>query len=76
MSEETTTEKQPTPLHERLNNAFIANGYTLLNGGDDNIVMVTGEKNGNEIELLFTYDGLVEAVESLKPDTIKKIITP
>lgn len=78
MSEETTTNtdqaKQPT-LQERLNSAYIAEGYVLLNGGTDNMVMIYGGKEGREpIDLLFTYDGLVEAVENLRPDTEKKII--
>jgi len=41
-------------LTERVNNAYIANGYTLLNGGSDNVVMVKGEKDDKSVDLLLT----------------------
>jgi hypothetical protein len=77
MSEETNNEstQAPSDLQERVNRAYIAKGYTLLNGGTDNIIMIQGEKNNNLVDTMLTYDGISEVLESLKPDIEKKIIT-
>jgi len=59
-------------LTERVNNAYIANNFTLLNGGTDNIIMISGEKDDASGDILVTYDALEQVLNDLKPD-IKKI---
>lgn len=75
MSEEQNkTEQQVNnPLTERVNNAFIANNYTLLNGGTDNVVMISGEKensiNGvNSVDVLLTLEGMEEVATTLRAE--------
>ena len=67
MSEQVNNE-----LTERVNNAYIANNFTLLNGGTDNIIMISGEKNDEKTDILVTYDALEQVLNELKPD-IQKI---
>jgi len=74
MSEqEQTTQPVSNELTERVNNAFIANGYTLLNGGADNVVMVSGDKDDKKADMLLTLEGMGEVVDQLKKEleTIK-----
>lgn len=69
MSEEQnqdTTQLVNNELTDRVNKAYIANGYTLLNGGTDNIVMISSEKDGEKVDVLFTLDGICEMAEELK----------
>jgi hypothetical protein len=66
MSEEQT--KVNNELTERINNAVIADKFTLLNGGTDNIVMISGEKNGVIADLLVTIEGLETVLNDLKED--------
>ena len=69
MSEE-QNQNQPVnnELTERVNHASIANSYTLLNGGTDNIVMISGEKNGKTSDMLVTLEGISEVVNQLKKE--------
>ena len=70
MSEET---KQPDPseiLTNRVNKAYVAKDYTLLNGGTDNIVMIQGERAETEpVDVLLTYEGMKEVLDSLREST-------
>jgi hypothetical protein len=59
-------------LTERVNNAYIANGYTLLNGGSDNVVMVKGEKDDKSVDLLLTLEGMEEVATTLRSEVDKK----
>jgi hypothetical protein len=59
-------------LTERVNNAYIANGYTLLNGGSDNVVMVKGEKDDKSVDLLLTLEGMEEVATTLRSELDKK----
>lgn len=73
MSEEQNQEpKVNNELTERVNKASVANNFTLLNGGTDNIIMISGDKDGVTTDILVTYDGLEQVLNDLKPD-IKKI---
>ena len=69
MSEqEQTNQPVSNELTERVNNAFIANGYTLLNGGVDNVVMVSGDKDDKKADMLLTLEGMGEVVDQLKKE--------
>jgi hypothetical protein len=59
-------------LTERVNNAYIANGYTLLNGGNDNVVMVKGDKDDKSVDLLLTLEGMEEVATTLRSELDKK----
>jgi hypothetical protein len=59
-------------LTDRVNNAYIANGYTLLNGGSDNVVMVKGEKDDKSVDLLLTLEGMEEVATTLRSELDKK----
>jgi hypothetical protein len=75
MSEEankTASPLAPETLQERVDKAYIAKGYTLLNGGTDNILMIQGEKNETTADILMTFDGIKEMVDQLEPDTQPK----
>ena len=75
MSEETnqtTSPLAPETLQERVDKAYIATGYTILNGGTDNILMIGGEKDGNRSDILMTFEGAKEMVDQLGPDTQPK----
>ena len=63
-------EQQPinNALTERVNKAYIANNYTLLNGGTDNVVMVGGEKDGATVDLLLTLEGMEEVASTLRKE--------
>jgi hypothetical protein len=74
-SNETTPNEGPVvnnELTERVNNAYIANGYTLLNGGSDNVVMVKGEKDDKSVDLLLTLEGMEEVATTLRSELDKK----
>jgi hypothetical protein len=69
MSEEQNQEpKVNNELTERVNKASVANNFTLLNGGTDNIIMISGDKDGVTTDILVTYDGLEQVVQELKAD--------
>jgi hypothetical protein len=74
MSEEQNqpTTKVNNELTERVNAAYIANNFTLLNGGTDNIIMISGEKNEAKADILATYDAIEQVLSDLKSD-IQKI---
>jgi hypothetical protein len=73
MSEETKQQKPSEVLTNRVNNAYVAKDYTLLNGGTDNIVMIQGEREGVEpVDIVLTYEGMEEVVASLKESTTPK----
>lgn len=72
MSEETkneTTQLVNNELTDRVNNAFIANNYTLLNGGTDNVVMINGNKEGKDpVDVLLTLEGMEEVGKTLRAE--------
>ena len=73
MSEETNQPKTSEELTNRVNSAYVAKDYTLLNGGTDNIVMIQGErKDSDPVDILLTYDGMEEVLGSLKESTTPK----
>jgi len=76
MSEETNQQTELNPaevLTNRVNKAYVAKDYTLLNGGTDNIVMIQGERKESEpVDVLLTYDGMEEVLNSLKDSTTPK----
>jgi hypothetical protein len=75
MSEEankTASPLAPETLQDRVDKAYIAKGYTLFNGGTDNILMIQGEKNETTADILMTFDGIKEMVDQLEPDTQPK----
>jgi hypothetical protein len=73
MSEETNQQDPSEILTNRVNNAYVAKDYTLLNGGTDNIVMIQGErKDSDPVDVLLTYDGMEEVLNSLKDSTTSK----
>jgi hypothetical protein len=79
MNEESKqTEPNPSEvLTNRVNNSYVAKDYTLLNGGTDNIVMIQGErKDSKPVDVLLTYDGMEEVLNSLKDSTTPKEETP
>lgn len=61
-------------LTERVNNAYIANNYTLLNGGVDNVIMISGDKDDASADMLLTLEGMEEVSKTLRAevDAIKK----
>jgi hypothetical protein len=73
MSEETNQPNPSEVLTNRVNSAYVAKDYTLLNGGTDNIVMIQGErKDSDPVDVLLTYDGMEEVLKSLKESTTPK----
>jgi len=73
MSEETKQQDPSEVLTNRVNSAYVAKDYTLLNGGTDNIVMIQGErKDSDPVDVLLTYDGMEEVLGSLKESTTPK----
>jgi hypothetical protein len=65
---ETTTQMVNNELTERVNNAYIANGYTLLNGGGDNVIMISGDKDDASADMLLTLDGMEEVGKTLRAE--------
>ena len=74
MSEETnkTAQLVNNELTERVNNAYIASNYTLLNGGTDNVVMVKGDKDEKSVDVLLTLEGMEEVAKTLRDEVNKK----
>ena len=71
-NEQTAIPLAPDSLQERVDKAYIAKGYTLLNGGVDNILMIQGEKNKANADILMTWEGAKEMIEQLAPETEEK----
>lgn len=70
---ETPTQLVNNELTERVNNAFIANGYTLLNGGSDNVIMISGDKEGKDpVDVLLTLEGMEEVSKTLRAEADKR----
>jgi hypothetical protein len=59
-------------LTERVNNAYLANNYTLLNGGSDNVVMIKGDKDDKSVDILLTLEGMEEVSKTLRDEVSKK----
>ena len=75
MSEEQineTTQVVNNELTERVNNAYIANGYTLLNGGSDNVIMISGDKDDASADMLLTLEGMEEVSKTLRAEADNK----
>jgi hypothetical protein len=73
MNEKTKQQDPSEVLTNRVNSAYVAKDYTLLNGGTDNIVMIQGErKDADPVDVLLTYDGMEEVLKSLKESTTPK----
>ena len=75
MSEEQineTTQVVNNQLTERVNNAYIANNYTLLNGGTDNVIMISGDKNDASADMLLTLEGMEEVSKTLRAEADNK----
>jgi hypothetical protein len=77
MSEKEVQQLVNNELTERVNNAFIANGYTLLNGGSDNVIMIKGEKENsldgkNSVDVLLTLEGMEEVSKTLRAEVDDK----
>lgn len=72
LNAETLTPMNPDTLQSRVSKAYIGKGYTLLNGGSDNIVMIQGEKDEVEADIMMTYEGIKEMVDQLEPETKPK----
>ena len=75
MSEEQTNETTQVvnnQLTERVNNAYIANNYTLLNGGTDNVIMISGDKNDASADMLLTLEGMEEVSKTLRAEADNK----
>jgi hypothetical protein len=69
---ETPTQLVNNELTERVNNAFIANGYTLLNGGSDNVIMISGDKDDASADMLLTLEGMEEVSKTLRAEVDNK----
>lgn len=68
-----TTKMVNNELTERVNNAYIARNYTLLNGGTDNVVMIKGEKDGKDpIDTMLTLEGMEEVAKTLRAEVDSK----
>ena len=75
MSEEQTNETTQVvnnQLTERVNNAYIANNYTLLNGGTDNVIMISGDKNDASADMILTLEGMEEVSKTLRAEADNK----
>ena len=71
-NEQTASPLAPDTLKERVDKAYIAKGYTLLNGGSDNILMIQGENNEANADILMTFEGAKEMVNQLEVETKPK----
>ncbi len=78
MSEQTneTTTVVNNELTERVNNAYLASNYTLLNGGTDNVVMIKGDRgeddNRQSVDVLLTLEGMEEVSKTLREEVTPK----
>lgn len=59
-------------LTERVNNAYIASNYTLLNGGTDNVVLIKGDKDDKSVDVMLTLEGMEEVSKTLRDEVDKK----
>ena len=59
-------------LTERVNNAYIASNYTLLNGGTDNVVLIKGDKDDKSVDLMLTLEGMEEVSKTLRDEVDKR----
>ena len=59
-------------LTERVNNAYIASNYTLLNGGTDNVVLIKGDKDDKSVDLMLTWEGMEEVSKTLRDEVDKR----
>jgi hypothetical protein len=70
-----TTQVVNNELTERVNNAYLASNYTLLNGGTDNVVMIKGDRGADEnkqsVDVLLTLEGMEEVSKTLRDEVIK-----
>ena len=71
-----TTQLVNNELTERVNNAYSASNYTLLNGGTDNVVMVKGDRgeddNKQSVDVLLTLEGMEEVSKTLRAEVDSK----
>ena len=68
-----TTTVVNNELTERVNNAYLASNYTLLNGGTDNVVMIKGDKEGKDpVDVLLTLEGMEEVASTLRKEVDSK----
>jgi hypothetical protein len=67
-----TTQVVNNELTERVNNAYLASNYTLLNGGTDNVVMIKGDKDDKSVDVLLTLEGMEEVSKTLRDEVSKK----
>jgi hypothetical protein len=64
-----TTQLVNNELTERVNNAYIASNYTLLNGGTDNVVLIKGEKDDKDpVDVMLTLEGMEEVSKTLRDE--------
>jgi hypothetical protein len=63
-----TTQVVNNELTDRVNNAYLANNYTLLNGGTDNVVMIKGDKDDKSVDVLLTLEGMEEVSKTLRAE--------
>jgi hypothetical protein len=67
-----TTQVVNKELTDRVNNAYLANNYTLLNGGTDNVVMIKGDKGDKSVDVLLTLEGMEEVSRTLRAEVDSK----
>ena len=69
---EQTAQLVNNELTERVNGAYIANNYTLLNGGADNVIMISGDKDDASADMLLTLEGMEEVAKTLRKEVDSK----
>lgn len=71
-----TTTVVNNELTERVNKAYLASNYTLLNGGTDNVVMIKGDRgeddNKQSVDVLLTLEAMEEVSKTLREEVSKK----
>ena len=71
-----TTQVVNNELTERVNKAYLASNYTLLNGGTDNVVMIRGDRgeddNKQSVDVLLTLEAMEEVSKTLREEVSKK----
>ncbi len=67
-----TTQVVNNELTERVNKAYLASNYTLLNSGTDNVVMIKGDKDDKSVDVLLTLEGMEEVSKTLRDEVGKK----
>jgi hypothetical protein len=58
---------------ERVENAHLLKGFTMVNIGTDNLVIIEGEKDGSSIDILIPYKFMSEAVEIMRLEIQKQV---